>query len=686
MQAPAREGSVRVIAIGMGLFAFAVRAFYLLESADNPFRHHLMLDAAFYDGWARGIVAGNAPGGPFLQAPLYPYFLAGLYAIFGAHPALVLWIQAGLGAATVTLAALVAGRLWGRGGAIAAGLLLALYRPAIFYTGVLLVPVLATFLLALALALVPRRPLLSGLCTGAAGLAHPLALPGGLVALIGVPWAARATGAPAVPRWRPVALALLGVAIGIAPAAIHNLASGGGLTPIATNSGLNLFIGNGPSASGYFTPPPGLGRDEDLHGIREASRLVGRALSPTEASRFWNDRAAAAMRAQPGRAALLFLRKLYLFLFAYEAPQIESFDFEKRYSLALRAPLLPSWALLAALGAAAVYLGRRDRFVLALALAVAATALATSLYFVTARFRLPAHLYLALAASGGLVALARTPLAARARWRKALGAAVVTLLLLIPNWAGVATSRTFGNAHLQLGLIAEQENRIADAQREYAAALQADPQLPRAAINLGILTARGGDLDRAQPLLEQGVALDPRSARGLLALGQIREVRGDLTGACRFYAQAWEADSTFTKGLEALAIATYGGGEVARAELLARDFLRRAGARDPAGARCAFLVARIEERRRHGWPLVTTPARAAGDVAFAQRDLARAEAAYLRATQDVPNDVGALLELARLAAARQDARAHADRVARFVAAGGSPELAPRIGSGERRPE
>lgn len=677
-----RPGSVIAAAFGLGLLALAVRVFYLLESSGNPFRRHLILDAAFYDQWARALAAGQGFGsGPFLQAPLYPYFLAGVYAIFGPHAGAALWIQALLGAATVSCAALVAGRIWGRGGAIAAGLLLALYRPGIFYTGVLLVPVVVTFLLALALLFAPRRPLAAGLCVGAAGLAHPLAVPGGLVALVGGLWAERATSAARAPEWRslrrPVLMALLGTALGIAPATIHNLAAGGGFVPIATNSGLNLFIGNGPTASGYFTPPPGLGRDEDLHGLREASRLAGRPLDPAAASRFWSERATAAMAARPGRAALLFLRKVYLFLHAYETPQVESLDFEKRYSLALRVPFLPGWALLAALAAVAVYLDRRGRFVLAMLAAVGSIALATALFFVTARFRFPAHLYLALAAAGGLVALAHTPLAQRARWGKALGVALLTVLLLVPNWAGVAGTRTTGNPHLQLGLIAEQEGRTADAQREYAEALRADPDLARAAINLGILTARGGDLERARPLLDQGVALDPRSARGFLALGQIRQVRGDLAGACSLYARAWAADSSFAKGLESLATATYLRGDVARAESLARDLVCRLGPRDPLATRCVFLIARLDERRRYGWPLWTHPARAEGDLAFAARDLAQADTAYQRAAAEAPGDLAALLELVRVAAARGDAAEKTARATRFVQAGGMGEIVTR---------
>jgi Tfp pilus assembly protein PilF len=305
---------------------------------------------------------------------------------------------------------------------------------------------------------------------------------------------------------------------------------------------------------------------------------------------------------------------------------------------------------------------------------VGATALATAFFFVTARFRYPAHLYLALAATGGLVALARTPLTQRARWGKTLAVAAVMVLLLVPNWFGVASTRTFGNMHLQLGLIAEQEGRAADAQREYSEALRSDPHLARAAINLGILTARGGDLDRARPLLEQGVTLDPHSARGFLALGQIRQVRGDLAGACSLYARAWEADSTFAKGLESLAIASYLRGDVARAESLARELLRQVGPRDALATRCAFLIARIDERRGYGWPLWTSAARAEGDLALAVHDLAQADAAYQRAVVERPGDLAALLEQVRLAAARGDAAEQTARAARFVQSGGSSEI------------
>jgi hypothetical protein len=656
--------------LGLALLALALRGAYLIESAGNPFRQHLHLDPAFYDQWARAILAGrDLVAGAFVQAPLYPYFLAGVYAVAGAAPGAALWVQAALAAATVFCAARVAQRAWGRGGAIAAGLLLALYRPGIFYVGVLLVPVLATFLLALALLLTPRRPLWAGVCTGLAGLAHPLLLPGGLVAVAGGLWSAHAGSAGRALR-RPLLLAVLGTVLGIAPATIRNLSVGGGLVPIAANGGLNLYIGNGPAAGGYFTPPPGLGRDEDLHGLREAGRRAGRALDPGQASRFWSALAAREMSARPGRALGLVLRKVYLFVHAYEAPQVESLDFEQRYSRLLRVPFLPGWPLVVALAAVAVYLRRRDRLVLALTASAGATALATALFFVTARFRFPVHLYLGLAAAGGLVELSRVPLARGRRWWRAMAVAAAAVLIVVPNWAGVDRARTFGNLHYQLGVIAEQEGRAPDARSEYDAALRADPRQGRAAINLGILTARGGDLDRARALLEQGVALEPRSARGFLALGQIRQVCGDPAGACSLYARAWEADSSFTKGLEAYATACYLTGDVARAATLAREVVRRLGERDPVSARCLFLLDRLEERRRHGWPLWTGPARAEGDLAFAVRDLAQAEARYRAAEGADARDLGALLELVRIAAARGDAVERAARAERFRAAGG----------------
>src|SRR4029078_12637983 len=89
----------------------------------------------------------------FYQAPLYPYLLGVIYAIAGRHLLLVRIVQAVIGAASCALLGLAAARLFsrpsdearGRRPGIAAGLMLALYAPAIFFDGLLQKSVLDVF-------------------------------------------------------------------------------------------------------------------------------------------------------------------------------------------------------------------------------------------------------------------------------------------------------------------------------------------------------------------------------------------------------------------------------------------------------------------------------------------------------------------------------------------------------------
>jgi tetratricopeptide (TPR) repeat protein len=660
------------------LLAFALRALYLLESADNPFRQHLTLDPRVYDLWARGILGGVifSPDA-FPQAPLYPYVLAAVYTLLGAHPERMLWVQTLLAAATTGLGAHAAGRLWGRTAGVAAGVLLACYQPGIFYTGILLVPILATFLLALALALA-ARPLLAGLAVGLAGLAQPVLLPGALLATFGLRLRERSRRGWLADGYRLLA----GVALVIAPVTLHNLVQGHAFVPIAANAGINAYIGNGPQANGFYAPPTGLVREGDIYGIAQASQLSGRELHAAEASRFWTTRTLEAMRARPGRTSTLALRKLIYFLQAYEAPQVESLDFEKRYSWMLRLPILPTWIVLLALAAVAFPRLRRDRAYNALLAAVGLTALVSAAFFVTGRFRFPVHLYLGLAAGAGLPVLmeaiggethaagARAPRRG-ARLARALLPALLVVLLFSPGWLPGSRPRAFGEFHYRLGQLAEMDDREPEARREYEEALRQAPGHFQAAIRLGTLEARANELDRALAHLTQGVQLDPDNAPGLLTLGQAYQVRADLAAACSLYARAWAADTTRLATLEFFATASYLRGDVAAAETLASDLVRRAGRTAPLAQRCVFLLQRIAERRHFGWVLWSDPLRAEGDLAFAAGNLASAHDFYRRALESAPRDPVTLLELARIATLRgEDA---AGWRARYMTAGGSPE-------------
>src|SRR5258708_19197481 len=150
------EQSARNAAIIFSI-ALALRLLNVWQLRRSPLFDVLMGDAHGYDEWAQRIAGGEWIGREvFYQAPLYPYLLGVIYAIGGRHLLLVRLVQAAIGSASCALLGLAAARLFSRHAGIAAGLMLALYAPAIFFDGLLQKSVLDVFFVCLALWLISR--------------------------------------------------------------------------------------------------------------------------------------------------------------------------------------------------------------------------------------------------------------------------------------------------------------------------------------------------------------------------------------------------------------------------------------------------------------------------------------------------------------------------------------------------
>src|SRR5207247_10184643 len=139
-------------AVAIFAVALAVRLVHLWQIRRAPFFTVLLGDSRAYDEWAQRLAGGDWIGHEvFYQAPLYPYFLGLLYAIGGRHLLLVRLVQAFVGSAACVLLGLAARRLFSVRAGLAAGLVLALYAPAIFFDGLIQKSVLDVFFVCLAL-------------------------------------------------------------------------------------------------------------------------------------------------------------------------------------------------------------------------------------------------------------------------------------------------------------------------------------------------------------------------------------------------------------------------------------------------------------------------------------------------------------------------------------------------------
>src|SRR5580704_991786 len=113
-----------VAAVGAFLVALGARLAFVVESRDNPFFTHRLIDEVDYHVIATRALAGTWPGPEALfRPPLYPAFLAAVYRVVGDDIVTVKLLQVAVGSLAAPLASWMAMRLFERERlALAAGL------------------------------------------------------------------------------------------------------------------------------------------------------------------------------------------------------------------------------------------------------------------------------------------------------------------------------------------------------------------------------------------------------------------------------------------------------------------------------------------------------------------------------------------------------------------------------------
>lgn len=510
--------------------ALGLRLLALAELAGSPWSEVLLGDARHFDEWGQRIAAGAWGGDQaFYQAPLYPYFLGTVYALFGHTPGLVRLLQCLASALAVVWIADGTSRFASRRASLAAGLIGALYAPWIWYDLQIEKTALACALTALLFHLaVTRRdapalrwPLGAGLALGALVLLRENAA----VLLLPLAWAFGRE-----PARRPGRLAALGggLVLALLPAALHNAARGGAPLPTASNAGVNFYIGNGAEADGMYRPlVPGRGHPD--HEREDATRIArdlsGRELGPAGVSAFWFELALEEVAAEPGHFLRLLGRKLRLLAHRGEimdAVAIEVFEDE---SLLLRVLGPVSFGLLLPLFLAGAVVAWGRRHAGTTLAGVGLLALSILLFFVVGRFRL-GLVPLALPFAG--IALTET-LSSRRRWPSA---ALLVAGFALAWWPlpleGDPRATSALNLTSELVRRGDASGAVDWARRARAW----DPRSAEAAFNLGIALRLGGKPAEAAEPFESAMALEPAYAADCLAeLGAIRHACGDEAGA-----------------------------------------------------------------------------------------------------------------------------------------------------------
>lgn len=530
------------LAIAIFFVSLTVRLVHLFQIRQAPFFALPMGDAQSYHAWAQQIAAGDWIGSEvFYQAPLYPYFLAAVYTLFGDAPMTVRLVQAVLGSLACAFLALAAWRLFSRPAGIAAGLMLAFYAPAIFFDALIQKSVLDAFLLCLALALVSRLIagdpvrrrswLWLGVTLGLLTLSRENAVVFAAAIFAWLLWSQHHLWSE---RLVLAGWLLAGLAIVLLPVAARNKLVSGELHLTTSQFGPNFYIGNNETASGIYQPlrfGHGDPRYERQDATELAEQATGRSLTPAEVSRYWTGRAFEYIRTQPVDWLELMGRKIMLAWNASEVADTEDQLSYADWSAVLRVTSrFWHFGILAPLAVFGIWVTWPRRAELGLLyLMPAAYLLALVAFAVMARYRYPLVPFLILFSAAGVANAARLLQAPPRRLVPGLAATVV--FAVFTNWPMYSMAEMRGITEANVATELQAQGRLEEAIALYRAALARDPNDALTYSNLGTALAASGQLDEAVAQYRRALALAPNDADSHYNLGNALMAQGRIADA-----------------------------------------------------------------------------------------------------------------------------------------------------------
>ena len=516
--------------IGLFLLAFVIRLIYLNQIASSPDFDTPQRDLLWHHNWAKEIAKGDwIDKEVFFRAPLYPYFLAIVYAIFGESFYIARLIQILIGSLSCVLIYLLGKKLFHRTVGIIASVIACFYAPLIHFDAQLELPVLEVFLdLWVFLLLVDagaklkkRWWLLAGIVFGLSAIARPNILMFIPFVLLWI----------CIRLWKEnrnkimvsSLVFLLGTILIISPVTIRNWVVGKDFVLISSQGGINFFIGNNIESDGKtaaaapgMLPYEGYKDNIWLTSIKLAERSLGRKLKPSEISSFWFKQGFSFIKTYPLKYLQLLGKKFYFFWNSYEIESNQDLYFSSRWSPLLRL-LLWDWILripfgiIGPLSILGMILNAKfwKRYFLIYAF-ILSYMFSVILFFVTSRFRLPVIPFLVLFASFSIYWLVEK---IRSREYRPLRRSLLVLVALFI----IVNSNLFG------------VNK---------------PDLSSTYNTLGIVYTKKGWYDSAISILQESIKANPNSPLPHLHLGDVYYKKGYWGEALSEYGQAIILDST----------------------------------------------------------------------------------------------------------------------------------------------
>ena len=520
--------------------AFILRVWHLYIAAQSPTFLAPAVDPLWYHEAAQRIANGDFGPWPLFRAPLYPWLLGATYALVDND---LLWarlLNLILQMATLVVLYRVAQHYFGTLAARVAGILFAVNGMVIFYSAEILSTSLEMLMavlvgwstLALRKSPTLKQALVCGVLWGLAAITRPNFLLVAPVAIVLALW----------PVWKTVSLrlavvGLMGLALPIAPITLANWMLGYEPVLIATQGGVNFWIGNNPQADGISSILPGSDRFWTMQQAEAlAEREIHRELGPSGVSDFYYDKGQSFLADQPGLGLKLMVRKALLFFNRFEVSNNKHIAYFAGQTPGLALLILLNFALLLPLAALAFWKSEaRPLWYLVLAYAVSVI-----LFFIASRFRMPVVPWLCILA--GVSVTVWSTFSKSQKTKAGLIAFAVLLIAIINPYN--AREANVGAAHFMEGNAYLALDQLDEARSSFKLA-ESDPGSHDLAIlNRAVVEQRANNLNEARAILLDMVKQNPRAVAAWNNLGSVLELQQDTASALDAYHRGFNTDTS----------------------------------------------------------------------------------------------------------------------------------------------
>ena len=577
--------------------ALLFRVIYIWQLRSSPWFVLPIVDASFHDNWARFWARGEQfMPGPYFRAPLYTWFLGVIYWLIGSQPMIPRICQALIGSANCGLLYLIGRQLFGHRVGLAAGGVAAVYWVFWYFDAELLSPVLIAFLNLLLLFVLTQLQAratwwgwgVAGVLLGLSALTRPDILifaPLIFFWLVALQWRRRRT------LIVHATCLVAGTLLPILPVTIRNYVVAHDRVFIASNGGVNFYIGNNPGSDGTTAVIPGdpTGWTECyLAQVKRVADAVGHSPRPSEVSAWYYDAAFRYIAEHPSDALARMLRKAGYFWTRWEIPNNLDLYFVVDHFAPIAHWLPVGFWLVGPLGfAGLLYSFACGRRLVPLWGYVLTYWLIVVLFFATARYREPAVYVIILLAC---FAVERLIHGIRTRGLRRVGVLVglivvgCALVWRVPahmDFLHVQAYQTAATTYVSLGQyeraveMAEESLRRARkmgliehpltyhalgtaklhlgdypaAERSLRKTLDIAPTWAEPRLRLGTTLAREGRFEAAIAQYEQVLAERPDSAQAHGLLGNVLAGTGQLPAAVEHLRRAVQLDPTELAGV-----------------------------------------------------------------------------------------------------------------------------------------